>query len=170
MRLDDPTGKLADDATIAAANALFVGGDYERADDYYNDLRLHFPSSEHQFMAHYLGIQAKLRSYRGPDFAGEVLEEAEKLIKNVRRQFPSESREHEEELTRAYRKVRYFLAEREWEMAQYYAQRHQYGAARFYVDMILNDYADTPFADLARDGQGDGRQATHAAATIILAG
>jgi outer membrane protein assembly factor BamD (BamD/ComL family) len=151
MRLDDPTGKLADDATIAAANALFTRGDFERADTYYSDLRMHFPSSEHQFMAHYLGIQSKIRAYRGPEFAGELLDDAEKLIKNARKQFPNEAREHQEELEKAYREVRYRKAEREWMMAEYYRQRREFGAARFYLDVVLDEYGDTPFADRARE-------------------
>ncbi len=150
MRLDDPTGKLADDATIAAGNALFAKGDYEGADQYYSDLRTNFPSSEHQFMAHYLGIQAKIRGYRGPEYAGEGLADAEKLIKQVRRQFPKESGEHREEIEKAYREVRYRKAEREWTMADYYNKRHDFGAARFYYDVILSEYDDTPFADKAR--------------------
>ena len=154
MRLDDPTGKLADDATIAAANANFTKGNYEKADQYYSDLRTHFPSSEHQFNAHYLGIQAKLRGYRGARYTGEALEETDKLIQQVRRQFPQQAREHEQELDRAAREVRYLLAEREWLMAQYYTRRQEYGAARFYYDIVLKDYRDTPFADQAREEVG----------------
>lgn len=150
MRLDDPTGKLADDATIAAANAHFARGNFLDADQYYTDLRRHFPSSEHQFMAHYLGIQAKLRSYRGPEYAGEILDEAEKLAKQVRRQFPSEFREHDVQLEKAYREIRYRQAEREWTLANYYYRRRHYGAARFYYNLILKDYDDTPYADEAR--------------------
>ena len=154
MRLDDPTGKLADDATIAAANASFTKGDYDKADQYYSDLRTHFPSSEHQFNAHYLGIQAKLRGYRGARYTGESLEETEKLIQQIRRQFPQQAREHEQELDRAEREVRYLLAEREWLMAQYYTRRKEYGAARFYYDIVLKDYRDTPFAEQAREEVG----------------
>ncbi len=155
MRLDDPTGKLADDATIAAANASFTKGDYDKADQYYSDLRTHFPSSEHQFHAHYLGIQAKLRGYRGARYTGESLEETEKLIQQIRRQFPRQSKEHAEELDRAAAKVRFLMAEREWLMAQYYARRKEYGAARFYYDIVLRDYPDTPFADKARAEVGE---------------
>ena len=54
IRIDDPSGKLADDATLAAANAHFVAQDYFKADEYYGDLRKAFPSSEHQFKAHFL--------------------------------------------------------------------------------------------------------------------
>ncbi len=155
MRLDDPTGKLADDATLAAANAYFLKGDYQKADQYYSDLRTHFPSSEHQFMAHYLGVQAKLRGYRGPQYTGSALEEADKLVKQIRRQFPQELREHEEELDRAHREIRYKLAEREWTMAQFYTRQKEFGAARFYYDIILDQYSDTPFAADAREQVGD---------------
>jgi outer membrane protein assembly factor BamD (BamD/ComL family) len=154
MRLDDPTGKLADDATVAAANASFAKGNYDKADQYYSDLRTHFPSSEHQFPAHYLGIQAKLLGYRGANYTGTALEETEKLIQQVRRQFPKEVREHQQELDRAARETRYLMAEREWRMAQYYTKRREYGAARFYIDILLKDYGDTPFAEKAREEAG----------------
>ncbi len=150
MRLDDPLGKLADDATLAAGNAYFARGDFIKADSYYTDLRTSFPSSEHQFMAHFLGIKAKLESYQGPDYGGTVLDDAEKLIQQTRRQFPTETRQHAEEIDRAEREVRYRKAEREWYMAQYYAWRHEYRAARFYLALILKKYSDTPFADKAR--------------------
>ncbi|MGM0488974.1 MAG: outer membrane protein assembly factor BamD [Planctomycetota bacterium] len=150
MRLDDPTGKLADDATIAAANAYFIRGNYVDADQYYTDLRRNFPSSEHQFMAHYLGIQAKLRGYRGPEYTGEVLDEAEKLVKQIRRQFPTEYRRREAEVEKAYREIRYRQAEREWNLVEYYHFRRQYGAARFYCDLIVKEFPDTPFAEKAR--------------------
>ncbi|MFW6171558.1 MAG: outer membrane protein assembly factor BamD [Planctomycetota bacterium] len=150
MRLDDPTGKLADDATIAAANAYFTQGNYVEADQYYTDLRRNFPSSEHQFMAHYLGIQAKLRGYRGPEYAGEVLDEAEKLVKQIRRQFPGEYRRREEEVEKAYREIRYRQAERQWNLGEYYCFRRQYGAARFYYELVVKEFHDTPFAEKAR--------------------
>ena len=46
MRIDDPTGKLADDATIALANAYFEQERYLDAADTYEDLRVNFPSSQ----------------------------------------------------------------------------------------------------------------------------
>jgi hypothetical protein len=46
------------------------------------------------------------------------------------------------------------MAEREWLMAQYYRKRKEYGAARFYIDILLKDYGDTPFAEKAREEAG----------------
>jgi len=150
MRIEDPTGKLADDATIAAGNAFLETGDYSRADQYYSDLRTNFPNSEHQFMAHFLGIESKLKGYKGPNYAGGVLDEAEKLIKQVRRQFPQEARKHQDTIDRAMSEVRYRKAEREWVMAKYYLQRNEYGAARFYCQVVATNFPDTPFADKSR--------------------
>ena len=162
MRIDDPTGRLADDATMAAANAFFVKGDYLKADQYYSDLRTHFPSSEHQFKAHLLGVQAKLRGYDGPDYAGAALTEAGELLKQIRRQFPKDAKAHAEELGRARNLVRYRMAERKWQLVDYYDRRHEYGAARFYCDAVLKEYGDTPFAAKAREKLGtfSGKPAT----------
>ncbi len=148
--IHDPTGKLADDATIAAANAYLEAGDYEKADQMYSDLRKTFPSSEHQFMAHYLGIKAKLQAYKGADYAGDTLDEAETLVKQTRRQFPNESRKYAEDLERSFRLIRFKKAEREYVMAKYYLRRREYGGARFYFERIIDDFADTPFANEAR--------------------
>ncbi len=170
MRLDDPTGKLADDATIAAGNASFAKGNFDKADQYYSDLRTHFPSSEHQFHAHYLGIQAKLLGYRGANYTGSALEETEKLIQQVRRQFPQEARR-----TRTGARpggARNTLLDGRTGMADgaVLQQRKEYGAARFYYDILLKDYGDTPFAEKAREEVGrDRRQTPRPAATPRLA-
>jgi tetratricopeptide (TPR) repeat protein len=37
IRLDDPTGRLADDAALAAGNAYFAQKDYMRAEEFYSD-------------------------------------------------------------------------------------------------------------------------------------
>lgn len=151
IRIDDPTGKLADDATLAAGNAYFEDGKYLDADNFYTDLRKTFPSSEHQFRAHMLGVKAKLESYQGPDYSGDPLDEAEKLIKQIHRQFPHEVAKEREYLTRAYAAVRKKMAEREWHMARYRDRRGEYGAARFYYNRLAREYSDTPLAERARE-------------------
>jgi len=150
IRIDDPTGKLADDATLAAGNAHFASQSYLDADGFYTDLRKTFPSSEHQFRAHLLGLKAKLLSYEGTDYSGTPLDEAEKLVKQIRRQFPQEAANERDYLTRAYAEIRFKKAEREWSLGQYYDRRGDYGAARFYYNILLKDFAETPFAEKAR--------------------
>jgi hypothetical protein len=78
-----------------AANEYFQAGKYLRADEYYTDLRQAYPTSEHQFSAHFLGLKTKLMSYLGPNYSTNVLDDAEKLIKQMRRQFPPRKRRRE---------------------------------------------------------------------------
>lgn len=151
IRIDDPTGKLADDATLAAGNAYFSAHRFMDADNFYTDLRKTFPNSEHQFTAHMLGLKAKLLSYQGPDYTGTPLEDADKLIQQIRRQFPQQAQQEQEYLSRAYAEVRYKKAEREWKMARYHERRNEFGAARFYYELLAKKFSDTPFAPQAQE-------------------
>jgi len=155
IRIDDPTGKLADDATLAAGNAYFTAGKYLDADNFYTDLRKSFPSSEHQFRAHLLGVKAKLLSYEGPDYSGEPLNGSEELIKQIRRQFPRDADKEREYLVKAYAEVRFRKAERLWNLGRYYDRRAEYRAARFYYNQIVRDYAETKFGELSRQRIGE---------------
>lgn len=151
IRLDDPTGKLADDATLAAGNAQFKAGRFIEADEFFTDLRKAYPTSEHQFVAHLLSVKAKLESYQGPDYSGDVLDQAEELIKQIRRQFPTEAEKEREFLARAYGEIRHQKAEREWWMGRYYDRRYQYRAARQHYQKILDEYADTAYQEQAAE-------------------
>ena len=73
IRMDDPTGPLADDATMATANTLFLKGRYEDAGYHYDLMRTEFPQSEFQAQAHLLGMQSKLQSYQGPQYDDKPL-------------------------------------------------------------------------------------------------
>jgi outer membrane protein assembly factor BamD (BamD/ComL family) len=150
LRIDDPTGKLADDATMAAANAFFEKGDYARADQLYTDLRDAFPSSEHLFQAHLLGMKCKLMIYQGSDYDGKPLDDAEKLIKSMRRKFRRETTAHREQIDRAHAEVLAKKAERQWQMARYYERRREYGGAKYYYSLITEKYPDTAAGRQAR--------------------
>ena len=150
IRLDDPTGKLADDATLALGNAHFASGDFLKADDYYTDLRKTFPSSDFQFSAHLLGLKSKLMNYQGSDYSANALNEAEVLLKQLYKQFPAQVEGEAEYLKKAGAEIRYRLAERRWDRAQRFDRRSEYGAARLYYDSLLADYSETPFAGQAR--------------------
>ncbi|MBM4002338.1 MAG: hypothetical protein FJ295_03495 [Planctomycetes bacterium] len=146
IRNDDPTGRLADDATMAAANAHFQSGDYQKADDLYADLRKAFPSSEHQFEAHFLGLKTKLLTYLGWDYSSEPLDQAENLVKQTHRQFPQQAEKEKEFLARAAAEVHFKKAERLWSLGRYYELKREYRAATIYFNQLQQDYGDTPFA------------------------
>ncbi len=153
IRYDDPTGRLADDATMAAAAEYIRQGDFEMADEFLKDLRDTFPDSDHFFVAHLLGIRAKLEIYGGPHYSGLVLEEAEKLIEQTRQRFPEKMQDQEiaEMVARASAEVAYRRAEHLFERARYREKRGENRAAAKYYQSILDDYPSTPLADQARE-------------------
>lgn len=149
IRFEDPTGKLSDDATMAAANACFEAQRFARADTLYDDLRESFPQSAHQFNAHLLGLKCKRELYEGPEYDGTVLDEAEELVKRMFRLFPHEAEQHRTQLTAAMRDIRLKKAEREWTMAKYYDRRNEYAAARQYYQIVRTEFSDTSLAQEA---------------------
>jgi outer membrane protein assembly factor BamD (BamD/ComL family) len=151
IRLDDPTGRLADDATMAAGMAHYEKGNYARADELFNDLRHSFPSSEHQFHAHLYGLKAKTMIYQGASYDGTPLEQVAELVQQIQRMFPTESQEHREFLADVSRDVRLNLALRDFERAEYFDRRKQFGAARQYYVRVRDQYSDTSLAQKSAD-------------------
>lgn len=152
IRYDDPTGRLADDATMAAAAEYIRQEDYERADEFLTDLRETFSDSDHMFLAHVLGIRCKMQIYRGPVYSGLVLEEAEDLIRKTRTRFPDKLRDpkYSEMIARAASEIAFHQAERYANRASYRENRKEFGAARQEYRRLLKKYPDTPQAKTAR--------------------
>lgn len=146
IRVDDPTGRLADDATMALANAYFAKGRYNDAADTYEDLRTSFPNSQHQFNAHLLEIKSRLVGYQGPEYDGTGLIKAEKVMKAIITQFPREVDANRQQLEEMAGEIRYLMAEREMAMAVLYDRREEYRAARLYYETVIEEYQDTKLA------------------------
>jgi outer membrane protein assembly factor BamD (BamD/ComL family) len=147
IRLNDPTGPLADDAVMASANSYFLRGRYNDADYQYELLRNEYPRSEHQFEAHILGLQCKLRKYQGADYDAAPLMEAKKLVKQLKVQFAGElNAEEKQRLADIQAQLNLQLAERDFEMAKYFDKSKHYGSAKFYYAQLAREYPDTPLA------------------------
>jgi len=143
IRFDNPTGKLADDATMAAAIANFEKRKFGQADILFSDIRDNFPNSEHQFQAHFLGLKCKQELYRGPDYSGVMLDEGEKIIRQIYKAFPEQARAQHEQLQAVYKDIRLKQATRDYSLAQYYDNRGEFGAAKLYYDNVTKDFKDT---------------------------
>lgn len=150
IRLDDPTGPLADDAVMATANAHFIKGHWEEADYHYGLLRSEFPKSEHQFQAHLLGLRCKLLRYQGPGYEGAPLDEAEDLATQLITQFSHELGNERERVVGVRADVRHQRALRDFELAEYYDTGKYFGASRMYYDRIAKEYPDTKLAEESR--------------------
>ncbi|MGI9429328.1 MAG: outer membrane protein assembly factor BamD [Bythopirellula sp.] len=151
IRLNDPTGPLADDAIMATANSYFIRGRYNDADYHYQLLRNEYPRSEHQFEAHILGLQCKLRMYQGPDYDGTPLLQAKKLVKQIKVQFAGKLDADERarlEIDEAALQKQ--LALRDWSLAQFYEQNGYNASAKFYYAKVIRKFTGTPIANDAQ--------------------
>jgi outer membrane protein assembly factor BamD (BamD/ComL family) len=144
MRFDDATGKLADDTNMELARQNFLRGDYDKADEVFNDLREAYPDSPHQFHAHLLGVRCKLAVYRGAHYGGDRLFEAEQLHKDTVRKFPNEVQrpEFRDLVNDSYMEIRFKLAERLMQAGRYRQRRGENGAAERYYRQMVERYPD----------------------------
>lgn len=155
IRINDPTGPLADDAIMATANAHFLNERYDDADYYYGLLRSDYPQSEHQTKAHSLGLQSKMLAYQGSMYDAKPLVEADELVQQATVQFPSQSSEERDRLARATQVIHDQKAQRDWDMAQYFENRKQYGAAKYYYEKVAREHRDSRYAAMVPDKVGE---------------
>lgn len=146
IRLDDPTGKLADDATMALGNAFFEAAMYQDAADAYEDLRRNYPGSEHMFRAHILELKALMNSYHGESYHDEPLVRADKLLRQIVRQFPKEIESERPYLEKEAAAIRNLLANRDYTLAQYYERRGENRAAAIMYEQVARDYGNSALA------------------------
>lgn len=151
IRMNDPTGPLADDSVMATANKHFKHARFDDADYHYSLLRREYPQSEHQWQAHVLGLRSKMSAYQGARYDKQPLEEAGELIEQTLVQFPSQPEDERERLLRARQTVMAQRAERYWAMGQYYEKTKHYRAARLYYKQLLDETPNTPQVALARE-------------------
>ena len=150
VRINDPRGKLADEAVWIVANAYFIKGHWDDADYYYKLIRTEYPKSTHQKDAHLLGIQVKLRRYQGPTYDGKPLKEAEELIDQTIAQFGGELGDERSRLLTAKGEIHAQQALRTWTVAQFYDKGKYYRAARIYYADLAEQYPQTQLAQAAR--------------------
>ncbi len=146
IRLDDPSGKLADDATMALGNAYFEAGMYQDAADTYEDLRITYPGSQHAFHAHLFELKSRMNSYYGKSYDQEPLVKADELLKRIVQQFPEECEGERDYLSQEATTVRNLLAERDYALGQYYEKKGENLAASMIYRDVARNYDDTPLA------------------------
>lgn len=155
IRYDDPTGRLADDATMAAAAEYIRQERYEDADEFLTDLRESFPDSEHLFLSHLLGIRCKMEIYSsaGAEYSAAMLDEADKLVTQTRQRFPDklQDQQYAEMVARAAAEISFRQAEKLFTRAQLRDKQKYYASAAGYYQRILDKHGDTEFADSARE-------------------
>ncbi|MCA9258090.1 MAG: tetratricopeptide repeat protein [Planctomycetales bacterium] len=151
IRLNDPTGPLADDAVMATANSYFLRGRYGDADYHYQLLRNEYPRSEHQYEAHMLGLQCKLHIYQGPDYDGVPLEEAKAIIKQLRMQFAGQlDAEQRDRLAKLGGQITREQAARHMHMGSHFENTGYNRSAKYYYAQVVRENPDGEIAAAAR--------------------
>ncbi len=139
----DTRSDLADAAIMATGDALYANGRFEEADFRYQMLIKDYPQSNYLYQAHHQSLKCKIQMYQGPDYSSASLVEAGELVDQMLLQFPQRSRQDRETLLKFRREIRAKKANEDWALAQYYAKRKEYRAARVYYEKIAKKYPDT---------------------------
>ena len=150
VRLNDPTGPLADDSLMALGNAYFRRGRFEDAAYNYDLLIKEYANSEFQARAHLLGLQAKMRVYQGTTYVQGPLNDAQKLADNTLNQYGNRLGPERERVTTARAQILEEKANRDYSMGQYYENRAYYGAAKMYYKGLIDEYPGTEKAKEAK--------------------
>ena len=145
IRIDDPSGKLADDATFALGTAYMAINRHEDAAETFSYLRKDYPGSEYQFKSQMLELESRLKSYRGPDYDGLPLAEAKKLQQQIVKQFPNESSQHMDILNQQSALIKNQLAQRDYQIGEFYEGKGQNLAAKIYYEKVQEDHSNTVF-------------------------
>ncbi len=151
VRLNDPTGPLADDAVMATANSYFTHGRYEEAAYNYDQIRKEYPKSEHQVPARLLGVKSKMEVYQGSMYDGTPLKEAGEMAQETLTQFPDQLGKEKSRLVQTKNEIVAEQAARDWAIAQFYEKKKFYGAARYYYAEVIKNHPQTEYAVKARN-------------------
>lgn len=147
IRMDDPTGRLADDAALSLAKAFMKADMYYEAGDTLEDLRKNYPGSEFQFDAHMLELEAQLASYQGPSYDDEPLRKANEIMKSIVRAFPRKSQGELAYLEKQAARIQNMIGERDLTMGEYFERRGENLAARFHYQKIHEKFEGTGVAE-----------------------
>ena len=150
VRMNDPTGPLADDSLMAAGNAYFLSGRFEDAAYQYDVLRKEYPKSEHQLKAHLLGMESKQRIYQGEMYDGTALKEAGEIADQTLIRFGNTLGAERDRIVEAKNRIVELRAQRELALGQFWDKKAYYGAARLHYKTVIDDYPQSLAAQQAR--------------------
>ncbi|MGC3969868.1 MAG: outer membrane protein assembly factor BamD [Pirellulales bacterium] len=95
-------------------------------------------------------MQSYLNAYQGPQYDPTPLNKAEKLADHTLKNYAQAMPEERPRLYQAQEAIRAQVAEREYDLAEYYRRLDYNRAARAHYANVLKDYPDTKFAELAK--------------------
>ena len=146
--LNNPAGNLAAEAQYYYAECIFQQELYVEAQLEFERLLRRWPGTEHRDVARYRIVQSLVAQspnfYYDQQATLDAIEELQAFIDD----FPDS--DHREEAELSIGELRLKIAKKHYETARLYLKWDQSPAARLYLEMILSQYYDTPYADKAR--------------------
>jgi outer membrane protein assembly factor BamD (BamD/ComL family) len=149
VRIHDPTGQLADDALMKIADYHMRNLDYESAGIYYDQLIMDHPKSPLAHKAHLAAIDARMKSYQGPDYDASGLVRCRELVKQTLNKFPDQSAENNA-LYQTLDHINEAEAEKNYTIGAYYKKIGRVQAAEFYFGKIPQKWPQSPWAKKAK--------------------
>ncbi|RLS25614.1 MAG: outer membrane protein assembly factor BamD [Planctomycetota bacterium] len=150
VRHHDPTGPLADDATLLLADTYFEAKDYETASVFYDQFLSDFPKSPMFREAQEKAILAKVNSYVGPEYDSQNLDKARELIQQTIASYPTRPRDEQKRLYHMLDLITDQEAERAFMVGDYYRRTGKAMAAEFYLGKVIQKYPNSSWAEESR--------------------
>jgi TolA-binding protein len=150
VRMYDPTGPLADHSLMAAGAAHFRHNEFEEAALEFDQLRKDYPNSDHQVLAHILGMQAKMRVYQGDMYDKTALKEAHEIADSALTQFGSKLGSEQSRMLKSRSQIVEEEANRLYVLGQYYEKNQFHRSARYYYQNVIDEFPRTEKAELAK--------------------
>jgi outer membrane protein assembly factor BamD (BamD/ComL family) len=143
-----PGTRLGELALKLKADYYFNNGDLDLAQDEYANLAKQYPSGRYVEFAMLRAAEAAEAAFPGIKFDATPLVEADERYRQVQSAFPTYAeRENVPDRLQGIREQR---AEKDLDIAQWYARTRQPSAAEFYYRQVLEDWPDTLAAADAR--------------------
>lgn len=150
VRQHDPTGPLADDAVMQIADTYHADENYEEAAVYYDQLVVNHPKSPFVQHAQVASVDSKIKSYYGPEYDGNGLDEARETIKQTMTMFPERAVSHSDNLYKTLDIINDQDAERAYKIGEHYLWTGKVNSAEFYFGEVPARWPKSPWAKLAK--------------------
>jgi TolA-binding protein len=149
VRQNDPSGPLADDASLQIAEYHMNHHDYESAALYFDQFIAEYSKSPYLQKAQHEAIDARLKAYLGPEYDASGLEKARQLVQKTMKTFPEQQASYEG-LYHTLDVINNAEAEKTFLTGAYYKHVGKVASAEFYFGKIPQRWPNSPWSVKAK--------------------
>jgi len=147
--LNNPTGKLADDAIMFTAVHHYRTGNFLEAARFFTMLRENYPDSQHAANAYQFGAHVEQLNHQGPEYDSQGLDKAAELVRSTLSLFPNEV--DKDRLHRTLAHIQHEKARKDWNRVLFRLKRGENGSAEMLCVNFLKDHPNSAFTQLASE-------------------